>query len=295
MMPETTSLALLLWCRVAGFGERISGLLWKLRPPTVLGVSMMLLSPNWPAGPVPRHCRTGCHQHTGSATHWHGSLGMNSMRCPMRCLWLSDKVSQSWLGHGPAHTWQSGAGDQGLSSPHFAALASASAQVPWCHWPRPVLLDPLCVLSSAPGRQSWTKESSWRPRASELGQWHLGFSACRSTWVAWQRPFCTMPRVIKQHKTIKPHSVWKAMQVAFARVGHEKHLWWEQECCLSHLTNACLNCVCCSQAFTIQGQYAIPHPDVSPAHVNYSLFAPLPLICSGQHLLSTIVSNKDTA
>ncbi|RLW13432.1 hypothetical protein DV515_00000039 [Chloebia gouldiae] len=32
------------------------------------------------------------------------------------------------------------------------------------------------------------------------------------------------------------------------------------------------------QAFTIQGQYAIPHPDVSPAHVNYSLFVPLPLI-----------------
>lgn len=65
-MPETTSLALLLWCRVAGFGGGIFGLLWKIRLPTMLGVSMMLLSPNWPGGPVPRHCRTGCHQHTCS-------------------------------------------------------------------------------------------------------------------------------------------------------------------------------------------------------------------------------------
>lgn len=53
MVPEITSLALLLWCRVAGFGGRILGLLWKIRPPTT-----MLLSPNWPADPVPRHCRT---------------------------------------------------------------------------------------------------------------------------------------------------------------------------------------------------------------------------------------------
>uniref|UniRef100_A0A493U368 K Homology domain-containing protein n=1 Tax=Anas platyrhynchos platyrhynchos TaxID=8840 RepID=A0A493U368_ANAPP len=29
---------------------------------------------------------------------------------------------------------------------------------------------------------------------------------------------------------------------------------------------------------------------VSPAHVNYSLFLPLPLICSGQHLLSTVIN-----
>lgn len=143
------------------------------RPPTMLGVSLMLLSPNWPAGPVPRHCRTGCHQHTGSATHWHGSLGMNSMRCPVRYLWLSDEVSQSWLARGPAHMWQSEAGGQGRASPEqacplltvpLAALASASPQVPWCHWPPPVLLDPLRVLSSAPSRQSWTKNELLRAK-----------------------------------------------------------------------------------------------------------------------------------
>uniref|UniRef100_H3ARK1 K Homology domain-containing protein n=1 Tax=Latimeria chalumnae TaxID=7897 RepID=H3ARK1_LATCH len=38
-------------------------------------------------------------------------------------------------------------------------------------------------------------------------------------------------------------------------------------------------------AFTIQGQYAIPHPDVSPVHVNHFPFS---LICSGQQLLSTL-------
>lgn len=40
-------------------------------------------------------------------------------------------------------------------------------------------LDPRSVLSSAPGGQSWTKESSWVLRSSEFGQWHLVFSACK--------------------------------------------------------------------------------------------------------------------
>uniref|UniRef100_A0A6I8SRN1 Poly(rC) binding protein 2 n=1 Tax=Xenopus tropicalis TaxID=8364 RepID=A0A6I8SRN1_XENTR len=39
-------------------------------------------------------------------------------------------------------------------------------------------------------------------------------------------------------------------------------------------------------AFAIQGQYAIPHPDVSSAHANYTLL--FLFICFGQHLLSTL-------
>lgn len=123
MMPETTTFALSLWCRVAGFGGRIFGLLWTIRLPTVLGVPMMLLSPKWPAGPVPRLCRTGCHQHTCSLAQQPGH-GLREV--PQGTLLLAlgicgcqqpDKVAQSWLAHGPAHTWQSGAGGEGQASP----------------------------------------------------------------------------------------------------------------------------------------------------------------------------------
>ncbi|KAG8442547.1 hypothetical protein GDO86_011373 [Hymenochirus boettgeri] len=39
-------------------------------------------------------------------------------------------------------------------------------------------------------------------------------------------------------------------------------------------------------AFAIQGQYAIPHPDVSPVHINSTLISIF--ICSGLHLLSAL-------
>uniref|UniRef100_R7VQI3 Poly(RC)-binding protein 3 n=1 Tax=Columba livia TaxID=8932 RepID=R7VQI3_COLLI len=47
---------------------------------------------------------------------------------------------------------------------------------------------------------------------------------------------------------------------------------------LSYLTDLCLNCACCFQAFTIQGQYAIPHPDLTKLHqlaMQHPPFTPL--------------------
>lgn len=239
--------------------------------------------------------------------------GLSSVRCPRaHCCWRLASVAVSsqtrWLRAGwpvALHTRGRQELEDRAGHPLSRSVPSSLCLLLLWHQHLPtctgVTGHPLCSLTTSvssallpAGRAGLKRVPEGRDhQSSGSDTWHPLLA--RGTWAAWQRPFCTVPRVIKQHKTIKRHSVWKAMQVAFAGgVGHARLFWWEQECCLSHLTNLCLNCAWCFQAFTIQGQYAIPHPDVSPAHVIYSLFVPLPLICSGQHLLST-VSNKDMA
>lgn len=145
------------------------------------------------------HCRTGYHQHTCSGTHWHGSLGVNSRRCPRaHCCWHLASVAvgsqRRWFRadwHMALHTRGSLEVEERAGHPlsrsvltvPLAAVASASSYVHWCRWADGVAGrgsgHPLCSLTPSVSSALLQAERAGLKRGPE-GQDHQSLGS--SVW-----------------------------------------------------------------------------------------------------------------